>query len=81
MSMAENLVWQGMPAVVTMQHSISDNVELCFCREFYRAVAAGRAVDAAVADGRRSIYIEYGRNIPDWGAPAIYLGALDGNIL
>jgi len=81
---AHQLVRAGMPAVVAMQQRIMDQTALAFSREFYRALADGWPVDAAVQEGRRSIMTVLGNDWQgraDWAIPTLYMRAPDGVIL
>lgn len=72
---AHQLVRAGMPAVVAMQQRIMDQTALAFSREFYRALADGWPVDAAVQEGRRSIMTVLGNDWQgraDWAIPTLY---------
>jgi hypothetical protein len=55
---AQALVRQGIPAVIAMQFEITDEAAITLAAEFYDSVAAGRPVDASLADARRAIYAE-----------------------
>ena len=72
------LTHAGIPAVVGMQFRIRDTNALAFSRAFYRALAAGQPIDAAVADGRFAIFNRGDENERDWGVPVLYLRADDG---
>lgn len=72
------LTHAGIPAVVGMQFRIRDTNALAFSRAFYRALAAGQPIDAAVADGRLAIFSRGDDNERDWGVPVLYLRAIDG---
>ena len=75
---AQSLVQQGIPAVIAMQFEISDQAAITFAHEFYRAVADGSPVDAAVADARIAVFTQgYG---VEWGTPVVFLRAPDGRI-
>lgn len=52
---AQSLLQQGVPAVVAMQHKVSDSAAINFGRQFYEALADGLPVDAAAADARRAV--------------------------
>ncbi len=74
-SIARSLTRSGIPAVVAMQFKVRDDKALAFSTEFYRSLAAGNAIDAAVTAGRLAMFDSndsYGR---DWGAPIVYLNA------
>ncbi len=72
------LTHAGIPAVVGMQFRIRDTNALAFSRAFYRALAAGQPIDAAVTDGRFAIFNRGDENERDWGVPVLYLRAIDG---
>jgi len=72
------LTHAGIPAVVGMQFRIRDTNALAFSRAFYRALAAGQPIDAAVADGRFAIFNRGDEDERDWGVPVLYLRAEDG---
>lgn len=76
--LAPQLVRRGLPAVVAMQASIPDPAAITFASEFYQWVADGWSVDAATAQGRRAIYLDFGSGNPAWGMPVIFMRAPDG---
>ena len=75
---APALTRAGIPAVVAMQYTILDANALAFSRRFYRALAAGQPIDAAVTDGRLAIFNRSPDDERDWGVPVLYLRAADG---
>jgi len=79
--LAPNLVRRGLPAVVAMQYSIYDDTAIKFSREFYRTLAVGFPVDAAISEARRGIYIDCGVERRDWGIPVLFMRSPDGVIL
>jgi hypothetical protein len=82
--LAHQLVRAGMPAVVAMQTSITEQAAFAFSREFYGALSEGWPVEAAVQEGRRSIMTvlgnDWSRRI-DWAIPTLYMRALNGMML
>jgi hypothetical protein len=68
----------GIPAVVGMQYTVQDGNAIAFSRRFYRALAAGQSIDAAVTDGRLAIYNRGSEDERDWGVPVLYLRADEG---
>ncbi len=70
---AQGLVGQSIPAVVAMQFAISDRAAIAFSSAFYRALANGYPVDAAVGEGRIAIQLDH--NEVEWGVPVVYLRA------
>jgi hypothetical protein len=68
----------GIPAVVGMQYTIRDRNAVAFSRRFYRALAAGQPIDAAVTDGRLAIFNRSSDDERDWGVPVLYLRTGEG---
>ena len=68
----------GIPAVVAMQFSITDEAAITFARGFYAALSVGRPVDAAVSHARLAIFAD--DNDVEWGTPVLYMRAPDGRI-
>jgi CheY-like chemotaxis protein len=78
---APNLVRRGIPAVVAMQYSILDSTAKLFADEFYRTLALGWPVDAAIQTTRNAISLEVGLDKRDFATPVLYMRAKDGVIL
>jgi hypothetical protein len=76
--LAPQIVRRGLSAVVAMQYPILDKVALSFACEFYRALAEYYPVDAAVTEGRRAVYQDFGSDQPDWGTPVVFMRSPDG---
>jgi outer membrane protein assembly factor BamD (BamD/ComL family) len=68
----------GLPAVVAMQSTITDEAAITFARGFYTALSVGRPVDSAVSHARLAIFAD-GNDI-EWGKPVLYMRAPDGCI-
>jgi len=68
-----SLTKAGIPAVVGMQYTVRDADAIAFGRQFYRALAAGQAIDAAMTDGRLAIFNRGDDSERDWGVPVLYL--------
>lgn len=73
------LIMRGLPAVVAMQYPIKNISAVEFARSFYESLADGYPVDAAVAEARIAISLAYDQAV-EWGMPALYMRAQDGNI-
>ncbi|MGD2205391.1 MAG: NB-ARC domain-containing protein, partial [Anaerolineae bacterium] len=74
---AQQLVVTGrLPVVVAMQFRIMNRSAAAFTQQFYGALAAGFAIEGAVAEGRmaimRNLGIEYRDHI-DWAAPVLFM--------
>jgi tetratricopeptide (TPR) repeat protein len=69
---ADTLVRRGIPAVIAMQFEVSDKAAIEFAPALYGALAAGRPVDAAVAEARKAVYTV---SPLEWATPVLYLRA------
>ena len=70
----------GVPAVVAMQTVISDAAAAQFTSGFYHSLAQYKAVDQAVAQGRKLVRIEE-RTVGEWATPTLFLRVADGGNL
>ena len=75
---AQNLMQQGLPAVIAMQFRITDIAAITLAREFYAALADGYPVDAALTEARKAIKT-HGNDL-EWGTPVLYMRAPNGQI-
>lgn len=78
--LAPRLLQRQLAAVVAMQYPILDTTALIFAREFYRSLALGYPVEAAITEARRGIYLEVGSDTYDWGIPTLFLRAQNGQL-
>lgn len=76
---AQNVL-RFVPAVIAMQHPIFETSARCFAYEFYRAIAVGYPVDAAVSEARKALYIDVGSSQRDWGTPVLFMRSDDGQL-
>lgn len=76
-STASILVRRGIPAVLGMQYSITDQAALEFSRLFYEALSDGIPIDAAVCEARVGVNIAISNTV-EWGVPVLYTRAPDG---
>jgi hypothetical protein len=75
------LVAHGFPAVVAMQFSISEKAAVAFSEGFYGALAAGKAVDVAVAEGRQQIMADAEvADTLEWATPVLTLRTRDAKV-
>jgi len=75
---AQSLLQQRVPAVIAMQFEISDGAAKVFAKEFYRAVAEGNPVDAAVCESRKALFKEeFGQ---EWATPVLYMRSQEGQL-
>ena len=75
---AQSLIRRGIPAVIAMQFPVPDAAAVALSRHFYRYLAAGQPVDAALASARAFLYAR--GHAVEWGAPALYMRAPDGRL-
>jgi CHAT domain len=74
---ATSLMEYDVPAVVAMQFAITDDGALTFADEFYRALAYGYPVDAAVTQARRALAAH---SDVEWGTPVLFMRVADGRL-
>ncbi len=74
---APRLVQAGLPAVIAMQTFLPDPVAPTFSGAFYRALADGWPLDAAVTAGRQALF-GHAPASAYWSIPVLYLAAGDG---
>ena len=75
---AQELIQQGLGAVIAMQFEITDEAAISFSGTFYESLVLGSPVDEAVAAGRKAVL-----SLPnplEWATPVLYLRAPDGRI-
>jgi hypothetical protein len=75
---AQSLVVAGIPSVVAMLDSISDDAALAFTSEFYEALAQGHGVDTALGEARRAMFGQGTET--EWATPVLYMRASDGSV-
>jgi hypothetical protein len=73
---ATDLVQRGIPAVLTMQHEMTQPAAEAFAEAFCAALAATMPLDLAVAKARMAIRAE-GSGAPAWGIPALHTHSPD----
>lgn len=78
-STAATLMSHGIPAVVAMQHEISDEAAVQFARAFYEALADDLPVETAVTEARNAISLR-NRHSLEWSTPVLSLRARDGQL-
>jgi len=76
---ASSLVLGGMTAVVAMRLPVSDQAAIAFSGSFYRGLAAGDPIDAAVAEGRQAIHSE-GLPSAEWATPVLFTRTPNGEL-
>lgn len=67
---AQQLVQQGIPAVVTVQFPVGDRAALTLSREFYKALADGSPMGAAIGEARKAIF-GMGDRL-EWATPVFF---------
>ncbi|MCJ7529543.1 MAG: SUMF1/EgtB/PvdO family nonheme iron enzyme [Anaerolineales bacterium] len=76
-STAATLVRKGLPAMLAMQYEITDKAAIEFSRAFYKTLAGGYPVDAAVSEARKAIDVALNQTL-EWGVPVLYMRSPDG---
>ncbi len=72
-SLAEVLIHHGVPAVLGMRDSITDEEALSFIQAFTSALADRMSIDRAVAVARQQLLTVYKFNQPAWTLPVLYM--------
>lgn len=76
--LAQGFLRQGVPAVVAMQASITDDAALIFTRYFYRDLIEIGAVDTSLTEAR--LRMQANGHPIEWGTPVLYMRALSGQL-
>jgi hypothetical protein len=71
--LAEVLIHHGVPAVLGMRDSITDEEALSFIQILAEELAKRRTIDQAVAEARRQLLTLYRFNQPAWTLPVLYM--------
>jgi hypothetical protein len=71
-SVALSMVYAGIPAVLAMQYRISDSAAICLSRAFYRSLATGEPIEAALAEGRQGMH-SASPDQAEWAIPVLFL--------
>lgn len=81
-SLAEVLIHHGVPAVLGMRDSITDEEALSFIQAFARALSGRMPIDQAVAVARQHLLTLYRFNQQAWTLPVLYMHPeFDGELL
>jgi tetratricopeptide (TPR) repeat protein len=75
---AQHLMQQGVAAVIAMQDKITDQAAIEFSYSFYQAIAAGDAIDTALAAARKALFA-VGNNL-EWGIPVLHMRDSDARL-
>lgn len=81
-SLAEVLIHHGVPAVLGMRDSITDQEALSFIEAFVRSIVERKPIDQAVAVARQHLLTLYRFNEPAWTLPVLYMHPdFDGELI
>lgn len=81
-SLAEVLIHHGMPAVLAMRDSITDQEALSFIQAFAQALAERMPIDKAVAIARQHLLTLFKFNQQAWTLPVLYMHPeFDGELI
>lgn len=72
-SLANVLIHHGVPAVLGMRDSITDQEALSFIQVFAKALAERLPIDQAMAVARQQLLAVYKFNQPAWTLPVLYM--------
>ncbi len=72
-SLAEVLIHHGVPAVLAMRDSITDQEAISFIQVFAQQLARRSPIDEAVTIARQNLLILYRFNKPAWTLPVLYM--------
>ncbi len=72
-SLAEVLIYHGVPAVLGMRDEIADQEALSFIQVFAQSLTEGMLIDQAVAVARQQLLTLYRFNQPAWTLPVLYM--------
>jgi len=72
-SLAEVLIHHGVPAVLGMRDSITDEEAISFIQVFAQQLARRSPIDEAVAIARQNLLSLYRINKPAWTLPVLYM--------
>jgi hypothetical protein len=72
-SLAEVLIHHGVPAVLAMRDTITDQEALNFIQAFAQALAHRSPIDEAVAIARQHLLMLFKFNHPAWTLPILYM--------
>jgi hypothetical protein len=64
-----------------MRYSIADSTAKLFADEFYRTLALGWSVDAAIQTTRNGVSTDVGLDRRDFATPVLFIRARDGIVL
>jgi hypothetical protein len=72
-SLAEVLIHHGVPAVLAMRDSITDQEARSFIQSFTRELVGHKPIDQAMAIARQDLLTLYKFNQPAWTLPVLYM--------
>jgi CHAT domain-containing protein len=76
---AQQLVEQGLPALVANQYSVLDSSATTFAKHFYWSLAHGLPLGRAAREARIAVNYSLDGDIIDWAVPVVY--ARDSNMV
>ncbi|WP_239342008.1 CHAT domain-containing protein [Frankia sp. CiP3] len=79
LGVARKLVQHGVPAVVAMQSTVSDEASFAFVAALYKAIVDEQPLEVAMARARISIWNL--PNVTEWGTPVLYLQSPMGRLI
>jgi hypothetical protein len=80
-ALSEAFLQAGVPAVLSMRTDVAGESAAAFAEAFYRGLAKGYCLDAAVERGRKGVTPEIGWAQRDWAVPSLQLATLPEQIV
>ncbi len=71
-------IQQGVPAVLAVRSAISDAAAVEFSHTFYNSLADGFAVDAALGEARKAVYVT--GELLEWALPVLFMRSSDSRL-
>ena len=69
---AQNLVLSGIPSVIAMQFSITDDSAIALAEGFYKSLARKISIDGALSNARKAILATSKKSKLEWGTPVLF---------
>lgn len=78
-SMAAELIRFGLPAVVAMQSSLTEDAAIAFSEGLYGSLAEGESLDATLSEARKAISVATPGTL-QWATPVLHMRSTDSTL-
>lgn len=75
-STAATLMQKGIPSVLAMQNTITDQAAMQLAQTFYQSLADGLPVDVSMTEARNAMSLAVSK--AEWGVPSLYMRSPNG---